>query len=72
MKTYIYIVNGTEFTDTTPWGQAWKDAKAMATEEHTVIERIIVNGNTIKYEIYVNGGCFLTDKEDAREIAKIW
>ena len=72
MKTYIYIVNGTEFTSTTPWGQAWKDAKAMATEEHTVIERTIVRGQTVEYEIYVNGGCFLPDGEDVRKMAKIW
>ncbi len=72
MTTFIYVINGTEIEDTTAFGKAWKEAKAMATEEHTVIKRAVVKGDKIRYEIYVNGGCFLDDNEENQKRAKIW
>ena len=61
-RTFEYRVNGTTFEDTEAFGKAWKDAKEMATAEHTYIERTIVNGNDIRYEFYAKGGIFLNER----------
>jgi hypothetical protein len=58
-KTYNYIVAGTEFTDTECWGKAWQDAKALATENHKAIYRMIrVDGADTRYEVYLKAGFF--------------
>ena len=62
MVKYLYNVNGTEFFDITPFGAAWKKAKAMAKEEHTYITRTVVNGSAIRYEFYAEAGIFLPMK----------
>lgn len=61
-KDFFYHVNGTEFHDTEAFGKAWKEAKALATEEHTYITRTVVCGDDIRYEFYADGGCFLPDR----------
>lgn len=72
-KEFIYFVNGSEFNaGADVWGQAWKDAKAQATEEHAIIERAVINGENIRYEFYANGGCFLADRFYTPELAKIF
>lgn len=67
-KTFIYMVNGNEFIDTKAFGQAWKDAKAVAKAEHCGIYRSIVEGDNIRNEFFAKGGCFLNEKffEDGR------
>lgn len=63
MREYIYMVNGTEFyAGTDVWGQAWKDAQAQATAEHTIIERAVIVGSEVRYEFYAKGGCFLAER----------
>lgn len=58
-KTYNYIVAGIEFTDTECWGKAWQDAKALATENHKAIYRMIrVDGADTRYEVYLKAGFF--------------
>lgn len=72
MTEYIYIVNGTEYTTTDVWGQAWKNAQAQAKAEHTIIERAVINGEKIRYEFYAKGGCFLADRFYNEELAKVF
>ena len=63
MREYIYTVNGTEYRDTVAFGDAWKNAKAQATNEHAYITRVIVKGDEIvSNEFFAKGGCFLNDK----------
>ncbi len=61
-KDFYYNVNGAEFRDTVAFGQAWKEAKALAREEHCGIERTVVYGDEIRYEFYAKGGVFVSDK----------
>lgn len=61
-KDFFYNVNGTEFHDTVAFGNAWKQAVALAKEEHCGIDRTVVNGNDIRYEFYAKGGVFLADR----------
>ena len=59
MRTYIYNVQGNTFTDNEPWGKAWKEAKAKATELHTFITRKVIEE---REEIYCFGCFFSTEK----------
>lgn len=61
-KDFYYNVNGAEFHDTVAFGQAWKEAKALAREEHCGIERTVVCGDEIRYEFYAKGGVFVNDR----------
>ena len=70
---FIYMVNGTEFNaGTDVWGQAWKDAKAQATAEHTIIERAVINGDDVRYEFYAKGGCFLAERFYEPKLVKVF
>ena len=70
MKHYYYEVGAFMFSDTVAFGEAWKDAKNMAMELHIPIYREIVqNGVIIRYEVYLNGGVFVsTDCADTDSI----
>ena len=72
MKEFIYNVNGTEFTDTVAFGNAWKNAKALATEEHAHITRTVIDGEKITYEFFAKGGCFLLDKFYEKDRVKVF
>lgn len=64
-KTFIYQVNnsGYEFRGDSAWGQAWKDAKAMAQELHTGIFRIVEqDGREPRHEYFAKGGVFVSTK----------
>lgn len=61
LKDFFYNVNGTEFHDTVAFDKAWKEAKALATEEHCGITRTVVCGDKISYEFYANG-IFLNER----------
>lgn len=54
--TYIYIVEDATFTDSIPFGEAWKQAKEEAKKRHCAIYR-----RTIKecYDVYMKGGILL-------------
>lgn len=69
---YVYNVNGTILEDTEAFGQAWETAKALATEEHTIITRQVVNGDSIRNEFYATGGCFLNERFYEPSKAKIF
>ena len=56
MKTYIYNVNCREFQGEEPFGQAWKAAKAYATEVHAPIYRKVVE---IHEEVFLECGAFI-------------
>ncbi len=61
-KVFAYQVYGTgyEFRGDSAWGQAWKDAKAMATELHTGIMRTVEqDGKEPRQEYYAKGGLFV-------------
>lgn len=72
MKQFFYNVNGTEFADDVAFGQAWKDAVALAKEEHVGIDRTVVCGDNIRYEFYATGGCFLAERFRTVENTKIF
>lgn len=59
MKKFVYQVQGYEFTDTEAFGEAWREAKAKAWELHTAIYRLVIDGEKMRQEAYVKGGCFL-------------
>lgn len=71
-KTFIYNVNDTLFEDTKAFGQAWKNAKAFATKEHTTITRTVVTNNETRYEFFAKGGCFLSERFYTEEKIKIF
>lgn len=61
-KTFIYKVAGYEYRDTEAFGQAWREAKAKATELHCGIFREVERaGAETRYEFYA-GGVFLNMK----------
>lgn len=62
MKKYIYYVKGYAFQDTEAWGQAWKQAKAIAIEAHCPIYRTVINGEKEKYEFLAKGYVFINEK----------
>ena len=72
MKEFFYYVNGTEFVDTEAFGKAWKEAKALATEEHTCITRTVVKGEEMYHEFFAKGGCFLNERFYEKERVKIF
>lgn len=60
MKRFYYEVGAFQFSDTVAFGEAWKEAKAKATELHGPIYREVVkDGNTIREEVYLNCGVFV-------------
>ena len=62
-KVFFYYVNGTEFVDTEAFGKAWRDAKALATEEHTCITRTVLTGeDNLRHEFFAKGGIFLNER----------
>lgn len=60
-KRFYYMVQGGyEFFDGQCFGQAWKDAKAKASELHVaVFRRVEQDGKDDRFEVYLKGGCFL-------------
>lgn len=58
MKKFVYQVKNFEFIDTAAFGKAWQEAKAKATELHTPIYRLVIDGETVKQQVYYNGGLF--------------
>ena len=60
-KLFVYCVNGSTFEDTTAFGQAWKQAQKMASEEHTFITRQVIYGTVIRNDYYAKG-IFLDEK----------
>lgn len=60
MKRFYYEVGAFQFSDTVAFGEAWKEAKAKATKLHAPIYREVVkDGDTIRNEVYLNGGVFV-------------
>lgn len=72
MKKFVYQVMGYEFEDTVAFGEAWKSAKAKATELHAPIYRLVIKGETVKQEVYLKAGCFLTVELADTSHAKIF
>ena len=72
-KLYIYKVNGTNIEDTTPFGEGWSQATALAIKEHTWITREVVNTRTgeVREEFFTNG-CFLPMRSLAHHQAQIF
>ena len=71
-KLFVYIINGTTIEDTEAFGKGWKMAVALATEEHTTIERQVICGNEIRNEFYSKAGCFLPDRFYDEKSVKIF
>lgn len=60
MKKFVYQVAGFEYTDTEAFGTAWKQAKAEAARLNAAVYRLVIKGENVRQEVYVNGGCFLS------------
>jgi len=73
MKKFFYEVAGYEFCGDTAWGDAWKQAKAKATELNVAIYRTITEGDKEpRHEVYCTGGLFLSTKYAKPEDVKIF
>ena len=72
MKKFVYQVAGFEFVDTTAFGNAWKEAKAMATELHAAIYRLVIKGEEIRQEVYLTSSCFLNVEMAEKKFIKIF
>ena len=71
-KIFVYEVNGECFEDTEAFGKAWKQAKEVATREHTCITRQVIKGENIRNEYYTKAGFFQNDRFYNKEDAKIF
>ena len=60
MKKFVYQVAGYEFVDSEAFGEAWKEAKAKAAELHVPIYRLVIKGEDVKQEVFVQSGFFLS------------
>ena len=60
MKKFVYQVAGFEYVDTEAFGTAWRQAKAEAIRLHAPVYRLVIKDDTVRQEVYVNGGCFLS------------
>ena len=58
MKKFVYQVANNEFTDSVAFGEAWKEAKHMASTLHMPIYRLVIKGEEVKQEVYYKSGCF--------------
>jgi len=58
MKKFVYQVKGFEFVDNTAFGSAWQDAKAKAIELHCPIFRLVIEGESVKQQVFYKGGLF--------------
>ena len=58
MKKFVYQVAGFEFVDSVAFGEAWKEAKRVATACHSAIYRLVIKGEEVKQEVYYKAGCF--------------
>lgn len=59
MKKFVYQVAGFEFVGYEAWGDAWKQAKALATERHAAVYRLVIKGEKVTQEVFCKAGCFL-------------
>lgn len=71
-KKFVYQVAGYEFVDTEAFGNAWKEAKAKATELHTAVYRLVIKGEQVRQEVYYKGGCFNNIRFATEENVKIF
>lgn len=58
MKKFVYQVMSFEFTDTEPFGKAWREAKEKAAELHAPVFRLVIKGGNVRQEVYYEGGAF--------------
>lgn len=73
MKTFVYDVGAFEYRDGVAFGDAWRQAKAKATELHLAIYReIILDGDTIRREVYLTCGAFIGIDYATPDAIKIW
>lgn len=73
MKIFVYDVGAFEYRDVVAFGDAWKQAKAKATELHLAIYRdVILDGDTIRREVYLTGGVFIGIDYATADNIKIW
>ena len=57
MKKFVYQIAGFEYVGDKAFGNAWKQARAKATELHVGIYRLVIKDGIVKQEVLVNGGC---------------
>ena len=58
MKKFVYQVKGFEFVDSTAFGTAWEQAKTKAIELHCPIFRLVIEGESVKQQVFYKGGLF--------------
>ena len=52
MKKFVYQVAGFEFVDSVAFGEAWKEAKRIATAYHVAIYRLVIKGDDVINSVY--------------------
>lgn len=73
MKTFVYYVADRMWIDHEAFGEAWRQAKAYASELHAVIYRDVMKAEeVIRQEVYYKGGVFNSVKFAREDNVKIW
>lgn len=56
---FVYLVGDYAYGDTEAFGDAWRDAKAKATELHKPIYREVYTARYVGLQVYLTGGFFV-------------
>jgi len=59
MKKFVYQVADYEYVGSEAFGDAWRQARAKATELHTAVYRLVIQNGQVKQDVFTRGGCFL-------------
>lgn len=59
MKKFVYQVAGFEYVGFEAFGDAWRQARAKATELHTAVYRLVIQNGQARQDVFTRGGCFL-------------
>lgn len=58
-ERFVYLVGEHAFGDTEAFGEAWRDAKAMAGKLHAPIYREVYTTRYVGLQVYLTGGMFV-------------
>ena len=73
MKVFVYEVGAFEYRDNVAFGDAWRQAKAKATELHCAIYReVLIDGDVVRREVYLAAGAFVGIGYADADSIKVW
>lgn len=59
MKKFVYQVVSYEYVGSEAFGDAWRQAKAKATELHAAVYRLVIQNGQTRQDVFTRSGCFL-------------